>query len=321
MLDNEIFEELWVPAEIHEIVWKWKVNRVYKIKFFSTWYILRVSRPSEQMPEKTFEKESWCSEQVESLGVKSVWWIKIGKLWVRDYMLYEYIEGVDWNDSVLDKKILRETLGRCARKYHYLGLKDLQNRGCENLWIWIQDYKKRIQKNIDALWPNDELRNLWIVNDFLSKRLRDMFFCMLNKKHQLWLIHWDLSLKNLIVWIDDNFYLIDWWSAEIAVAPRCEFAEIIWCHIESRDIGYPLEEDMGSFLRWYWIPDEEIEATLSEAAKRVILICIDRVRRAIKERPDRIERYEKMAKKELTMCLKTIWSKDFFSESVKSLVI
>jgi len=297
-----VFQEIGFPSNIQQIKWKWKVNQVFKIRLWNNDYILRVSK---DMPPETFLKERWCIDKASNVGIPSVQDIKVWSTWSYYYMLYNYIEWLDWNDSSLGKSQLWRTLWLYSNKFHWISLKALKENEFDIIWVEVKDYKKLIEYNLSCFWESDPFRILWVLDDDLTKTVESIFLELLHTTYNLWIIHGDLSLKNLIVW-NDVISLIDWWSAEISAAPRSDFAEILWCHIEAKDVWYPSEDDIFDYFEWYGLSWDIVNSVLLETAKRTILICFDKLRRSIDRKPDRTERYAQRAKERLNYCLKII---------------
>lgn len=276
-------------ASVTPIVGRGTVNTVYSVETSGGKFVVRLNNVD---PASRFEKEKWCMEKAEEVGIRVPRLLSVGEKDGYAYTVMEFIEGVPGDEAdFIQRPLIWRELGRYARKIHSiavagLGLEfaDMTEGDSEKHWHDYLDY------NIESLTPEDKLIELGVLDLESSKKVKELFEEFKTKKFTFGLNHGDLSLKNTILGKDGNVYLLDWGCGEADIVPHFDIGEI-------KRSSELTEEDWDSFLVGYSMTKEEYSSIEEDIKARILLQRFDKLRWAIDKKPDRIEEYAKEARK------------------------
>lgn len=266
--------------EVKQITGKGEVNDIYVLTTTSSKEVLRVD-PSETSLDR-FQKEAWCMNETKKFGVLGPQVLKVGMKDGHPYMTMSYIDGTDGNETDKSEQYtIWKALGEYARSIHAVkvtgyGEKMVNGGIFEGSWDRFMDY------NISSLSDSDKLIELGIITSQQSKTLRDIFLKLKSTPFTFGLIHNDLSLKNTRINPDGSVYLLDWGSAEVSVVPHMDIAEILHSSLDEDSKEFEL------FLQHYGLSKEEFEEMKPDMVNLRLLLCTDKLRWAIDQRPDLI---------------------------------
>lgn len=276
-----------IPKNIFHITGKGITNAILKIDLGKSIVILRMNDKSSIAQ---FEKEAWCIEQAIGLNIPSPKVLYVGVHNEYAYMIQDYIEGTNGEDSTIDKTQIWKQLGQYAKKIHAINtlgwgekLMDKRTKKFGGSW---KDY---IQYEISSLTSADKLVELGVFDIEQSKVIKNIFEKLDNKEFTFGLNHGDLSLNNTIV-NDDVMTLLDWGSAESHIVPHFDFVEILQSSLDEDSTEFI------SFLEGYGMSEFEFSKIRDEVIDLMILRRIDKVRWAIDRRPELVGRMVEEAK-------------------------
>lgn len=267
--------------EVKQITGKGEVNDIYILTTTSSKEVLRID-PSETSLDR-FQKEAWCMNETQKFGVLGPKVLKVGMKDGHPFMVMSYVDGTDGNETQQnEQETIWKVLGEYARSIHAVkvtgyGEKMVTDGIFEGSWYRFIDY------NISSLSESDKLIECGIIMSQQSKTLRDIFLKLKSTPFTFGLIHNDLSLKNTRINPDGSVYLLDWGSAEVSVVPHMDIAEILHSSLDENSKEFEL------FLQHYGLGKEEFEEMKPDILNLRLLLCTDKLRWAIDQRPDLID--------------------------------
>jgi len=266
--------------KVKQITGKGEVNDTHICSTSSNKYILRIN-PEESMLDR-FQKEEWCMNQAQKVGVPGADVIKIGMKNDHPYMVLSYIDGVDGDDIEKNKQVrIWQALGEYTRKIHSIKVSGFgENMTSDG--IFDGSWEEYLEYNISSLSNQDKLFELGIITQEKSNLLRNKFTKLRDTFFTFGMIHNDLSLNNTRVSSDGTIYLLDWGSAEVSVAPHMDLAEILQSSLEENS------KEFGLFLEHYGISKQEYETMKPDIASLKLLQCTDKLRWTIDRCPELI---------------------------------
>jgi len=104
------------PTDFTPVLDKGVRNKVFKVIINNTDYIFRLNK--EKNASKMYRKEKWCIDKAQSVNIKTSECYAVGDLGEYSYMILNYIEGVNGDESDLDKKTIFRKLGECAKSFN-----------------------------------------------------------------------------------------------------------------------------------------------------------------------------------------------------------
>ena len=294
IIDHEFWQSL-ISAE--QIVGKGSVNQVFVCTTGQWVHTVRLNDYAGAQQE--FLKEQRCIQQASTAGIDVSSNVKVWTLDTIHYLIYDYISWSNGNESDHDPTQLRYTLGQITKKLHSI---PVQWYGIDFLDTSNAHASSRVQHltyNIDSLWPHDQLRTLGVIDVDTSDRVKQIFLGLQSQQFTFGLTHNDISLKNLIVWDDGLYYLIDRWCAEVNITPYFEFVEIVERHLDQDEPWAPDRTQLDAFYQWYGLTISEINDLPTKLAPHILLKTVDKLRRAIDRSPDDIAKYTALVTKRI----------------------
>ncbi|WNS43850.1 phosphotransferase [Paenibacillus sp. MMS20-IR301] len=279
----------------YQITGKGFVNQVYVVETTNHKVVVRMN-DADHFPG--YVKENWCISQAAAAGIPGPEVLSIGIAEETAYMIQEFVEGDNGQDSTVSKSAIWRQLGGYSRLIHSIPVKGYGEHlidplhgefhspahpGSDGSW---QGY---VQYNINSLTADDRLIELGVTDQAKSQRVRKMFEQVRQKSFRFGLIHGDLSLKNTIIDPAGQVILLDWGNAEVRPVPYGEIIALMQSQLAS---GEPAIEDFNAYLDGYGLSAGE----LTDIHPLLLLKAFDNLRWALDQRPDLIDAYAASAK-------------------------
>ena len=276
IIHKELREEI---DSIQEIIGLGQVNRVYEIKGKRKDYIIRLNEDLGK--EIEYEKEKWCLNEMNKLGVMSPEVIKLGKDNDLIYMIQEKINGINGKLGNQEEKIgIWYKLGVYVKQYQKvkrIKVKQFEENEFHDNW------ESRLKYNINELDEEDSL----LKNNILSKEEQKKSITKLlelkGKGLKEGLVHGDLCPRNVIL-SKEGVYLLDWGTAEINVVPHHEIGLVMMSNEAN-------EKEFVNFLKGLGITKIEYQKMEEEILKLNFLHRLDKYRWAESYDKVQIEEY------------------------------
>lgn len=150
--------------------------------------------------------------------------------------------------------------------------------------IFDGSWDKHLQYNIENLDDHDSLLSMGVLNQQLSKKIKQLFQSLPEKKFTFGLCHSDIALRNAIINPGGEVYLLDWGTARAEIVPHYELNEIIRA-------SKPDAKTLKAFLDGYGISQRQFKQMEPDLKILNLLNEIDTLRWAIDKRPGAIEEY------------------------------
>lgn len=266
--------------EVRPIENKGTVNEVYILIGKFSKYVLRVD-PHETTTER-FQKEKWCTEVAERLGVLGPAMFELGLEDGHPYTLTSYIDGLHGEEAThADRQLIWKALGQYTRQIHSVKVEGF-GLDMASPAIFKDNWTRYLDYNISSLTANDKLISLGLITSKESEILKVAFTELKAAPLNFGLAHGDIALRNTILAPDRRVYVIDWGCARAEVVPHMDFAEIIRTSVSDKS------EDFGMFLDGYGMTHEEFRAIKPEILQWQLLSSADTLRWAVDRRPEEI---------------------------------
>ena len=198
------------------------VNRVFDIGASKGSYIIRLN--DEPFKKLEYQKENWCVEAVQKLGIPSPQSIKTGVWENINFMILHKIEGKNGKlCHSKQKAIIWKKLGNYARSFHRI-------KNIEHLEVMESEFHKnwqaRLEYNITELDDADSLLTQKIFTLQEHQVAREILACLRSLDLPSGLVHGDLCPRN-VIWAQEQVWLLDWGTAEINVVPHIEIGTVM----------------------------------------------------------------------------------------------
>lgn len=251
------------------------VNKVFRVDVKGKAYILRLSQDSNKNKVQEYEKERWCAEQAQTVGVRTPKVLEVGMFENTAFMIQSFVEGELCTKETLDKMHIWKSLGRSLSKIHSvytegygMDLIDPENNRFSESW------EKWLDHNIHTINPNDVLLTLGYVSPDEHTAMKACFESMKANEWRLGLFHGDVSLRNAILENDGQVSIIDWGCAGSKIVPYIDFAQIIKSE-------RPTLEHFHAFLLAYGIETEMMPSVQQKINQIALYAATDTLRWAI----------------------------------------
>jgi fructosamine-3-kinase len=226
-----------------------------------------------------FVKEKWCIEMAAAWGVKGPKVLKIGEMDNHSFMVQSYLEGVVGSLGDIDKTAVWEEIGRYAKLIHSIpvsgfGLASSELFSSESNTSH-EKWKRFVRYNIESLTPEDKLLGLGALSEEQSQKVKKLLEELIQKQFVFGLNHGDLSLKNVIVSLQNEVNIFDWGSAEAQIIPHHDIGEILKASLKSDS------PEFKSFVKGYGLSEEEYAKLADDIHSLMLLRSIDKLRWAI----------------------------------------
>lgn len=205
-------------------------------------------------------------------------------------MIESYIKGspvakLDGSSSFSDEKKIKvwKKLGEYTKKINSITVTGWGENFTGD-GFFDGSWDKHLQYNIDSLNNNDILLSMGVLNQQLSKEIKQLFQSLPEKKFTFGLCHSDIALRNAIINSSGEIYLLDWGTARAEIVPHYELNEILLA-------SKPSAKTLKAFLDGYGISQEQFKQMEPDLKVLNLLNEIDTLRWAIDKRPKAIEEY------------------------------
>jgi|SRR3989338_2388129 len=278
-------------------------NKNFLVQSKETKIIVKLSTShKEHRALEDYKKEKWCIQKITARGIPSPWVLDVGKYKKRAYMIQTFVLGKD-GKKVKDKLHIFYELGKYAKIIHSIKTYGFGERQGKKLGNFKQNWRKYVNYNINSLTNNrdDKLIVLNALNISQSKKVKEIFKKIKNKKYQFGLNHGDLVLWNTLVEKSGKVNLLDWEFSESHVIPHFDFI----CTLRLRYDGNtkPKKEEWNQFLQGYNMSIKQFEKLRPEIYHLALLISVDRLRWVIEHSPSsqKLKKYTNTLKKMLEL--------------------
>ncbi|MFA6547982.1 MAG: phosphotransferase [Candidatus Magasanikbacteria bacterium] len=253
--------------------------------------VIKLSKPDfEYKAFSDYKKESWCLTKAHELDIPSPKVLKLGQHNGRAFLIESYIDGspvalLDDSSTFSEEEKLKvwNKLGKYTKRINSVPVvgwgENLVGDG-----VFDGSWEKHIQYNIKSLNEDDILLQMEVLDKQLSKKIKQLFQSLCDKKFIFGLCHSDMALRNSMIGKDGEVYLLDWGSARAEIVPHYELNEILRA-------SKPNEETLKAFLDGYGISQEQFEQMDLDLKILDLLNEIDTLRWAIDKRPSAIQEY------------------------------
>ena len=258
--------------EITSILDKGVRNKVFKVSINDVEYIFRINSKDEI---DMYLKEEWCINEARKIEIKTSECLHVGTMDEYSYMILNYIEGTNGDDSDLNKKDIFKSLGKFAKKFNSVKTNGFgreisgKDLGFTQTWQEFHDSQMKYFFNDTIFVDNDVLsiQQLEIIKARLSE--------MKEWKYKPSLCHGNLGPKNTVVTPQNEIYVIDWGNGAGNIAPHVDLADIIaW---KSTRIY------LDDFLEGYGMTKEEFENIEHEVNNILIIQLIGIIKWSIEK--------------------------------------
>jgi len=265
------------------------VNQIYVAETVKEKYILRVD-PSENSIDR-FTKEMWCSEVANKNGVFAPKVLKIGLEAGHPYMIMEYVDGINGDESFEKEKIWK-ILGGHARRIHSINVQGF-GEGMPHPGVFNDTWSRYLDYNISSLAKNDKVIECGVITGRESEKIKGIFVGLKDANFKFGLTHYDLSLKNTILSKNGDLYVLDWGSALAAPVPYLDIAEILDSSLDEKS------QEFSLFLDGYGLTYLQYEKLKSKMAQLNLLMYMDKLRWAIDRKQDKINYFSQKVRDKL----------------------
>ncbi len=234
------------PSLIEPILDKGVRNKVFKVQINNTDYIFRLN--NEKNALNMFQKEKYCIDKAREANIPTSACHYVGILDEYAYMILNYIEGVNGDDSDLDKKVIFKKLGEYAKTFNSIELsgfgRDIVDSNIGFTQSWNEFYESHIRKIIE--YPKLIESGLFTVEqiEIIKTRISEMK----DWKYKPHLCHGNLGSNNVVIMPTEEIFIIDWGNGAGNLAPHVDIADIIaWnstrIYLDDFLIGYGMSQE------------------------------------------------------------------------------
>lgn len=253
--------------------------------------VVKLSKPeSEYKALNDYNKEKWCLSKAHELGIPSPKVLELGQHDSKAFLIETYIAGspvalLDETSIFSNKEKLKawRKLGEYTRKINSVSVSGWGDSLVGDS-VFEKSWDEHIQYNINSLNDNDVLKEMGIFDKQLSRKIKEMFQSLKNKKFTFGLCHSDIALRNAIMDSNEEVYLLDWGSARAEIVPHYELNVIL------KD-SKPDQETLKAFLDGYGITQREFIEMKQVLSILNLLNEIDTLRWAIDRMPNAVNEH------------------------------
>lgn len=177
-----------------------------------------------------YEKEAWCMEQADAVGVPAARPVAWGKAGDWDYLVQSKIDGVNGMAWQGDAGSLWQTLGRYARAINSINTRGYGPRLANpDQSQFSATWMVHVEDNLRPLYSETFLTALGLLTHSglarVWKRLDELF----TWDFQPTLTHGQLHLRNTVVTPEGRLYIVDWETARAHLNPHLEVTStLLW---------------------------------------------------------------------------------------------
>ena len=271
------------------------VNKVFIVEATNIKLVVRLGEDDDSLDE--YKKEAWCIKKAAAKGVPVATVFDVGVIEGHGFMIQTHIAGYEGRANPHRQSDIWHQLGKYARLIHSIevagfGLKlsDLTQGDSRESWLEYLNY------NIDSLHEHDEFIKLKVVTPSQASVIRAILEDLKRQVFKFGLNHGDLSLKNVIVDESGKVSLIDWGSAEASMVPHHDLIQMLKMNMLEND---PDAAAIHSFLDGYGISQSEFAQMMPTLESLLLLRAVDKLRWAIDQRVENLERFVTHARQAL----------------------
>lgn len=257
--------------EIIQILDKGVRNKVYKVKVNNIDYIFRLN--NEKNAIDMYQKEKYCIDKARGVNIPTSECYAVGSLGEYAYMILNYIEGVNGDDSDLDKKMIFKKLGEYAKIFNSVELSGFGRDTVDPIKGFTQIWEEFFDSHILKIIEKPRLVESGVFTIEQIKKIKTRLSEMKEWNYKPHLCHGNLGSNNVIVTPDKDVYVIDWGNGAGNITPHVEIADIIaW---NSTRVY------LDDFLEGYGMSKNEFEKIEHEVNNILIIQLLDVMRWAI----------------------------------------
>ena len=236
-------------------------------------------------------KEHWCAAMARTAGVPTPQSLAVGAFEGRSYQVQAFSPGRPPRPE--DEDRAWAAMGRWARAFHAIPVAGWGPQMSRD-GVFQDDWPAHLRYNIEALTPDDSLRELGVLDAGASADLKRRFERLAATPFKLGLSHGDLSMHNILVdEAGEPLALIDWGSAGAFPVPHYELNEIIRADRATR--GH-----IDIFRRAYGLSDAAFTEVMADLPDLAALRDIDTLRWGLAHAPDQLDMLTAYARRALS---------------------
>lgn len=259
------------PQNILQILDKGVRNKVFKVTAHSTEYIFRLN--SEKRALAMYQKEKWCMDKAREVGVPTSECLYVGMSGEYAYMILSYIEGVNGDDSQLDKRDIFRKLGEYAQVFNSVQTAGFGRDTVDPDMGFTQTWEEFHDATMNKVVDNPVLVESGVFSREQIGKIKTRLSEMKDWNYRPHLCHGNLGSNNTVVNPDGEIFVIDWGNGAGHLAPHVDLADIIaW---NSTRIF------LDDFLEGYGMSKDEFRKIEREVNDILILKLLDVMKWAI----------------------------------------